>query len=48
VLRQFVDVDGQLTPVQRHDQPEADRHLAGRDHHHDQREDLAVIAAPHP
>ena len=31
-----------------HHQAEADRHLTGRHHHHDQREVLPVLAAPHP
>src|SRR5688500_18942292 len=46
-LPQLVDVDGQLAPVHRDDDPEADRHLAGRDDHDDDGHDLAVAVAVH-
>src|SRR5450759_512368 len=46
-LVELVDVDRQLPPVDGDDQPQPDRHLAGRHHHHDQSKDLAVGAAPH-
>src|SRR5579862_3838928 len=46
-LAQLVHVDGQLAPVDGHDQTEPDRHLTGRHHHHDEREDLPVLASPH-
>src|SRR3954467_10036683 len=39
-LPQLIDVDRQPPPVQRDDETEADRHLAGGDDHDDQREDL--------
>src|SRR5215213_4918371 len=46
-LSQLVDVDRQAAAEDRHDQAEADGDLAGRDDHHDQREDLAVAVPVH-
>src|SRR5215213_12033985 len=46
-LSQLVDVDRQAAPEDRHDQAEADGHLAGGDDHDDQREDLPVAVAVH-
>ena len=40
-----VDVERQLAPAHRDDQPEADDDLGGGDGHHGEREDLAVDAA---
>ena len=44
-LPQLVDVDRQAPAVDRDDQAEADRDLAGRDDHHHQREDLPAHVA---
>src|ERR1700761_1167710 len=46
-LGELVDVHGQLSAVDGHDQSQSDRHLAGGDDHHDQGEDLPGLAAPH-
>src|SRR5205085_8329583 len=46
-LVQLVDVDRQPATVDGDDQAQPDRDLARGDHHDDQREYLAVLAAPH-